>query len=146
MQSKLLSNDGDRVFILIVEPGEETFASIKDFAIDQHINAASVTAIGAFEKATLAFFDILSQQYNDIPVNVQSEVLSLMGDITLDEHGKPNPHLHAVLGLSDGHTRGGHFVRGYVRPTLEVIVRETPAALRRTYRPEFGIALIDPTA
>jgi predicted DNA-binding protein with PD1-like motif len=31
-----------------------------------------------------------------------------------------------------------------VRPTLEVVIRETPAELRRSYRPEFGIALIDP--
>ena len=146
MQSKLLSDDGDRVFMLVIEPGEEAFGTIKDFAIQHDINAASVTAIGAFEKATLAFFDLASQSYDDIPIDDQSEVLSLIGDITLDEKGKPNPHLHAVLGLADGHTRGGHFVKGYVRPTLEVIVRETPAELKRTYRPEFGIALIDTSA
>jgi uncharacterized protein len=146
MQSKLLSNDNDRVFMLVIEPGEEAFGIIRDFAIQHDINAASVTAIGAFEKATLAFFDLASQSYDDIPIDDQSEVLSLIGDITLDEKGKPNPHLHAVLGLSDGHTRGGHFVKGYVRPTLEVIVRETPAELKRTYRPEFGIALIDTSA
>lgn len=146
MQSKLLSNDSDRVFMLVIEPGEEAFGIIRDFAIQHDINAASVTAIGAFEKATLAFFDLASQSYDDIPINDQSEVLSLIGDITLDEKGKPNPHLHAVLGLADGHTRGGHFVKGYVRPTLEVIVRETPAELKRTYRPEFGIALIDTSA
>lgn len=146
MQSKLLSNDSDRIFMLVIEPGEEAFGIIKDFAIQHDINAASVTAIGAFEKATLAFFDLASQTYDDIPIDDQSEVLSLIGDITLDESGKPNPHLHAVLGFSDGHTRGGHFVKGYVRPTLEVIVKETPAQLRRTYRPEFGIALIDTSA
>jgi predicted DNA-binding protein with PD1-like motif len=146
MQSKLLSDDRERVFMLVIEPGEEAFGLIKDFAIRHDINAASVTAIGAFEKATLAFFDLASQSYDDIPIDDQSEVLSLIGDITLDENGRPNPHLHAVLGLADGHTRGGHFVKGYVRPTLEVIVRETPAELKRTFRPEFGIALIDPSA
>jgi len=146
MQSKLLSNDSDRVFMLVIEPGEEAFGIIKDFAVQHDINAASVTAIGAFEKATLAFFDLASQSYDDIPIDDQSEVLSLIGDITLDEKGKPNPHLHAVLGFYDGHTRGGHFVKGYVRPTLEVIVKETPAELKRTYRPEFGIALIDTSA
>lgn len=143
MHSKLLSNDSDRVFMLVIDPGEEAFGVIKDFAIGHDISAASVSAIGAFERATLAFFDLASQTYDDIPVDDQSEVLSLIGDITLDEKGTPNPHLHAVLGLSDGRTRGGHFVKGYVRPTLEVIVRETPAELRRRYRPEFGIALID---
>jgi predicted DNA-binding protein with PD1-like motif len=48
-----------------------------------------------------------------------------------------------VLGLSDGTTRGGHFLSGIVRPTLEVTVVETPAHLVRTRRPELGLALID---
>lgn len=143
MQSKMLLNDDERVFMLIVDPGEEAFETIRDFAIKQDITAASVTAIGAFETAMLAFFDLTSKSYLNIPVDAQSEVLSLIGDVTLDEKGKPNPHLHAVLGLADGHTRGGHFVNGYVRPTLEVIIRETPQELRRRYCPEFGIALID---
>jgi hypothetical protein len=53
------------------------------------------------------------------------------------------PHIHAVLGLSDGITRGGHLLEGHVWPTLEVVIRETDAALRKTYRPEIGLALID---
>jgi len=32
--------------------------------------------------------------------------------------------MHAVLGLSDGTTRGGHFLKGIVRPTLEVTIVE----------------------
>jgi len=51
--------------------------------------------------------------------------------------------MHAVLGLSDGSTRGGHLVEGIVHPTLEVIVTETPAHLHRKKKPELGIALID---
>lgn len=57
--------------------------------------------------------------------------------------GQPQPHLHAVLGLADGTTRGGHLLEGMVWPTLEVIVREAPAELRKTHRPEVGLALID---
>ena len=107
MQSKLLLNDDERVFMLIVDPGEEAFETIRDFSIKQDIAAASVTAIGAFETAMLAFFDLTSKSYVNIPVDAQSEVLSLIGDITLDERGKPNPYLHAVLGLANGHTHGG---------------------------------------
>ena len=61
MQSKVLTRGDERTFIVIVEPGEEAFHAIKTFARDNHINAASVTAIGAFETATLAFFDLKSQ-------------------------------------------------------------------------------------
>jgi len=67
----------------------------------------------------------------------------MIGDIAVDDEGKASLHLHVVLGLSDGTTRGGHFLEGHVRPTLEVMLRETPARLRRRKRPELGIALID---
>ncbi len=69
--------------------------------------------------------------------------MSLLGDITMGDDGQPSLHMHAVLGLSDGACRGGHFLSGIVRPTLEVTIVETPARLRRRKRPELGIALID---
>lgn len=144
MKSRLLAGGAERTFILIIDPEEEAFDAISRFARVENVNAASVTAIGAFATATLAFFDLETQDYQEIPVTEQSEVLSLLGDITLNENGVPNPHLHVVLGFADGSTRGGHFLKGVVRPTLEVIVRETPAELRRSYNREYGIALIDP--
>lgn len=144
MKSRLLASGAERTFILVIDPGEEAFEAIRRFARAENINAASVTAIGAFATATLAFFDLSTQDYREIPVADQSEVLSLIGDITLDEKDMPNPHLHVVLGFADGSTKGGHFLKGVVRPTLEVVIRETPAELRRSYNREFGIALIDP--
>ena len=48
-----------------------------------------------------------------------------------------------MLGLSDGTTRGGHLIEGRVFPTLEVVVTENPAELRKVMHPELGIALID---
>ncbi|WP_296072205.1 PPC domain-containing DNA-binding protein [uncultured Agrobacterium sp.] len=144
MKSRLLAGGAERTFILVIEPEEEAFEAIKRFAKRENINAASVTAIGAFSTATLAFFDLASKEYKEIPVNAQSEVLSMLGDIVLDENDTPNPHLHVVLGFADGATRGGHFLKGLVRPTLEVVIRETPAELRRSYSKDFGIALIDP--
>lgn len=144
MKSRMLVNGPERIFILIVEPEEEAFAKIREFAVENRIGAASVGAIGAFSSATLAFFDLAEKDYRDIPVGEQSEVLSLIGHIALDEKGRPGPHLHAVLGFADGSTKGGHFLQGFVRPTLEVVIRETPATLRRSFHPEFGLALIDP--
>jgi len=55
----------------------------------------------------------------------------------------PILHMHTVLGLSDGPTRGGHLLEGKVFPTLEVVVTETPAELRKVMHPDLGVALID---
>ena len=66
-----------------------------------------------------------------------------MGDIALSEDGKPSVHVHVVLGMKDGSTRGGHLLEGFVQPTLEVVLREMPRHLRRRKRAELGIALIE---
>ena len=75
-------------------------------------------------------------------VDEQCEVLSLIGDVAEGQDG-PSVHVHAVLGLSDGTTRGGHLLEGWVFPTLEAIIREAPAGLRKVMHPDIGIALID---
>jgi predicted DNA-binding protein with PD1-like motif len=71
-------------------------------------------------------------------------VLSALGDIAIGGDGKPSLHLHVVLGLSDGSTRGGHLLEAIVYSTLEIVIRETPAHLRRKKHVGFGIALLDP--
>ncbi len=144
MKSKLAwAAAGERVYIVILDAGEEAFASIGSFAGECGLTGATITAIGAFEHATVGWFDLREKQYRRIRVGQQCEAVSLVGDIAIDDTGKPSVHLHAVLGLSDSTTRGGHFLEGIVRPTLEVTVTETPLHLRRTRRPELGIALID---
>lgn len=144
MKHKLLVSDaGERTYILVLDEGDEAFRCITDFAERESLTAASITAIGAFRAATIAFFEFDTKHYRKIPVEVQSEVLSMLGDIAVDDEGKASLHLHVVLDFPDGSTKGGHLVEGYVRPTLEVMLRETSADLRRRTRPDLGIALID---
>ncbi|MDF2119501.1 DNA-binding protein [Roseiarcaceae bacterium H3SJ34-1] len=144
MKSKLLADrDGMRTFVVVLDQGEEAFATLSKFAAEEAIGAASLTALGAFEAATVGWFDFASKNYRKIPVSEQCEVLSLIGDVAIGDDGKPSLHAHAVLGLSDGSTRGGHLLKGMVRPTLEVMVVEAPPHLRRKKRADLGIALID---
>jgi hypothetical protein len=90
---------------------------------------------------TLGYFDWPKKEYQKIPVREQVEVLSLIGDVA-QKAGKPTVHAHVVVGRSDGSTRGGHLIEAHVRPTLEVILVETPAHLRKEHDPESGLALI----
>ena len=143
MKSKLIAGNPAPVHVVILDSGEEAFASLTKFANEAKVSAASLTAIGAFERATIGWFDLASKSYRKIDVNEQCEVLSAMGDVALGDDGKASLHVHVVLGLSDGSTRGGHFLSGIVRPTLEVVLTEAPVKLRRRKRPELGIALVD---
>ena len=142
MKSKSIAGEKERTFVLILDQGEEAFKAITEFANQQGVSGASVSAVGAFAEAKVGWFDLSAKKYKPIPVIEQCEVLSLLGDVAEGDDGKASLHLHAVLGLQDGSVRGGHLLSGSVRPTLEVTIRETVAHLRRKKRPDLGIALI----
>ena len=117
-------------------------AGLKQFAGAEHLHAAHFTAIGAFASLTVAWFDLEKKAYQPIQISEQVEVLSLIGDVA-ESKGKPAVHAHICVAKKDGSAHGGHLQAGRVRPTLELIVVESPAHLRKSFRPEFGLALID---
>jgi uncharacterized protein len=143
MKSRSVIIGSQRIFVLVLETGEEAFKKMTDFANQEQIDGASISAIGAFEKAKVGWFDLKARTYRPIDVNEQCEVLGLTGDVALGDDQKASLHLHAVLGLKDGTVRGGHFLSGQVRPTLEVTIRETVSHLRRKRRDDLGVALMD---
>jgi uncharacterized protein len=142
MRSKLLhESNGQRTFAVVLDKGDEAAGELVEFARRNDVTGAAITAVGACREATLAYFDPDLMQYHDIPVTQQAEVLSLLGDIATKD-GEPALHAHAVLGLRDGSTVGGHLQRAAVWPTLEVIVTESPSHLRKRVDRETGLALI----
>jgi predicted DNA-binding protein with PD1-like motif len=134
-------HQGQRTYPLVFEAGDEAMAGLKQFAEQHNLGAAQITGIGAFRDVTLGYFNWEKKEYQKIPVNEQVEVLSLIGDVA-QEKGKPKVHVHILVGRSDGSTRGGHLMEGHVRPTLEVILTESPAHLRKEHDEESGPALI----
>lgn len=143
MKSKLLNwESGPRTFAIIFEQGDELMAGLDEFAKQQQLTGSHFTAIGAFSQATLGYFQRDKMEYKEIPVNEQVEVLSMVGNIALKEDDY-KVHAHVVLGKSDGSTLGGHIQDAKVWPTLEVILVEEPAYLKRTIDETTGLALID---
>jgi predicted DNA-binding protein with PD1-like motif len=142
MQSKLLHDaDGQRTYAVILATGDEVMSSLKDFATREKITAAQISAIGALSDVTLAYFDWDKKEYTKIPVREHVEVASLLGDIA-EADGKPALHLHIVIGKRDGTAMAGHLNAAHVRPTIEVIITESPAHLCKHHDPESGLALI----
>jgi predicted DNA-binding protein with PD1-like motif len=142
MKSKVVEDADVVTYVVVCDPGDEAVSALTQFAQAEGLEAAQITAVGAFEHAIVGWFDRVARDYRRIPVDEQCEVLSLIGDIAVGQDG-PILHVHAVLGLSDGTTRGGHLLEGRVFPTLEAVVTEAPAQLRKVMQPDIGIALID---
>jgi predicted DNA-binding protein with PD1-like motif len=142
MRSKMLNDGPEQTYALIFDKGDEPVSLISAFAREHKIGAARLSAIGAFSELVLGYFDWEKKEYQRIPVREQVEVLSLLGDIALGEKGEPKLHAHIVVGKRDGTAHGGHLLEGRVRPTLEVLLIQSPAALQKVHDPETGLALI----
>lgn len=143
MKTKLLNKDnGQRTFAIVFEMDDEMISGLERFTKEQQLLGSHFTAIGAFSRVTLEFFQRENMEYKKIPVNEQVEVLSLTGNIAIKGDGY-KVHAHVVLGRADGSALGGHIQEARVWPTLEVVLVEEPAYLRRTIDEETGLALID---
>jgi hypothetical protein len=141
MRAKVIDEVGERTWALVFDVGDEVVSTLSQFASLHQLTAARFTAIGAFSDATLGYFDAEKKAYEKIPVREQVEVLSLIGDVALDG-SQPKIHAHVVVGKRDGSAHGGHLLEARVRPTLEVMLVESPARLARVYDPDSGLALI----
>ena len=143
MRHKLLhENGGQRTYAVILETGEEVMDCLKRFVAAEKVRAAQLTAIGAFSDAVLLYFNWGRKEYQRIAVLEQVEVASLIGDVAEEPSGEAALHVHLVLGKQDGAAMAGHLGEAHVRPTLEVIVTESPAHLRKRKDPQSGLALI----
>jgi predicted DNA-binding protein with PD1-like motif len=127
--------------VVVFGTGEEAMAGLREFARAANLAGSHFTAIGAFSDAVLGFFDPDTKQYVKTPVREQVEVLSLLGNVA-QHQGRPKVHAHVVVGKRDGAALGGHLMEAHVRPTLEVIVVESPRHLERSSDESTGLALL----
>jgi predicted DNA-binding protein with PD1-like motif len=106
--------------------GDEILSGLTELAKTKGITAAQITGLGGLSSALLAFGDpsIGSFVFKLIPIDEKSELVSLDGTVSLRD-GEPSVHLHAVVALSDGTTRGGHVLELHVAPVAEVTILAT---------------------
>jgi uncharacterized protein len=111
MQYKRLNQDSDlRSYAIVLDTGEEVMGCLQKFVTAEQISAAQIAAIRAFSDVVLMYFDWETKDY-------------LLR----------TSHL-VVVGKRTGAALAGHLAEGHVRPTLEVIVTESPTYLRKDKR------------
>ncbi len=143
MKSKLIAAvDGSRTYALVFDEGDEVVCQLTTFAEYEALTAASFKGIGAFSDVLLGYFDWERKEYAEIPLDEQVEVLSLIGDVATRDR-EPKVHAHVVVGRRDASAHGGHLLSAHVRPTLELVLEESPVHLRKRHDDETGLALID---
>jgi predicted DNA-binding protein with PD1-like motif len=141
MKTKLINNDTQKTYAVILDSGDEVTDCLKTFAREYQLSAAHFTAIGAFKNVTTGFYDFSIKDYRENKMDEQVEVLTLAGDVSLYK-GEPKVHAHVVVGNRNGTAFGGHLLKAVAHPTLEVMITESPAYLKREMDEASGIPLI----
>ena len=131
-------------YVIVLAKGDEVMSGLTDFARENKVTSASFTAIGAFSRATVAWFDDSRKEFKLIPIKQQVELVSMIGDITL-VNDKPAVHTHVSVASSDGTVRGGHVISAFVFPTLELFMTVYPTPLHKQPDEATGLELIDPS-
>jgi predicted DNA-binding protein with PD1-like motif len=118
-------------------------AGLTSFASKEGITAAELSGIGAFTSAVIGFYNLEAKEYDRIPVEEETEVLSILGNLSIVEDEGPRVHAHVSLGTRDGSAIGGHLFEARCGATLEIFVREEPGEPRRVPDPNAGLPLLD---
>jgi uncharacterized protein len=142
-KAALLADGDAKTYLLEFRTGQEVMQGLLAFARKHKLVAGHLTGIGAVSDAVLGYFDPEIKAYLRNHEKGQAEVLSLTGNLALD-NDEPFFHVHVALGLRDGAARGGHLFKATVRPTVELVLNTYPRAVRRKIDPETGLPLLDP--
>jgi len=106
-------------YYVSIKPDVFLLETLKIFAKDRGIWAASLSGLGFLKNQDLAFYDIVQKKYLIKHFSDPAELLSLNGNIgILDE--KPFIHAHVVLGNRNYETFGGHLIEAEVAAAAEI--------------------------
>jgi predicted DNA-binding protein with PD1-like motif len=141
-RAALLSDGEAKTYLLVFRTGQEVMKGLLAFARKHQLVAGHLTGIGAVRDAVIGYFDPQTKTYLRNHEKGQAEVLSLTGNLALDNN-EPFFHVHIALGQRDGSARGGHLFAATVRPTVELVLTAYPKAVRRQIDPESGLPLLD---
>ncbi len=91
----------------------ELVQSLAELCRSKGIEAGAFTAIGAFKRARLGYYDQKNLKYREIGVESPHEMASCVGNVSVSD-GKPFVHVHVVLADEKGNTKAGHLLEGTV--------------------------------
>lgn len=126
--------------VVRIDRGEEILAAVKEIAGAEHIQLASVSALGATNDFTVGVYNVDEKQYHANDFKGNFEIVSLTGTInTMD--GEFYTHLHMSAGDEKGRVFGGHLNRAVVSAVCEMVITVIDGVVDRRFSEEIGLNL-----
>lgn len=123
-----------------IDRGEEILAAVREIAGAEHIQLASISALGATNDFTVGVYNVDEKQYHANDFKGNFEIVSLTGTInTMD--GEFYTHLHMSAGDEKGQVFGGHLNRAVVSAVCEMVITVIDGVVDRRFSEEIGLNL-----
>lgn len=124
-----------------IDKGEEILEKIKEIALEEKIELASIHALGAICDFTVGVFKTEEKEYIASDFKGNFEIVSLTGTITtMDDEFYS--HIHMSAGNEKGEVFGGHLNRAIVSATCEMVINVVNGKVNRYFDQEVGLNLL----
>lgn len=134
MQSK----QEDNLIFVRLFPGEEVMESLEKICREYEVETAVVlSGLGQLGEFELGFFKEKGD-YAPETLSEPHELVSLNGNVSKQEDEYVF-HLHAVLSDEYKKVKGGHFMKGVVSITAEIVLLRTDLKIKRILEDETGL-------
>ena len=131
------SAEQDGILFVRLFPGEDVPSSLASACRERGITSGVVlSGIGMLRDVELSFFSGTGYDTHAFPQPM--ELVSLSGNIARDGDGILI-HAHAALASRDGQMMGGHFSKGTVEVTAEIVILRTQVPAERRADPKTGL-------
>lgn len=128
--------------IMRIDKGEEIVDTVKQFCTQHNIKLASVSAIGAINKAKVGILMQESKEFRPKELSGSMEIVSLLGTVT-QMKGEVYLHFHIALADSECNVFGGHLNAAWVGATCELVLDVVEGQVDRKFSEEIGLNLFD---
>lgn len=111
------------IHVVRLATGTDLLDGITRYVIDNGIEAAWLTYLGAVSTASLRYYDQDMRVYRDFTLDQHLEVLSGVGNVSLLD-ATPFVHTHAAFADAAGGAFGGHLDTGTIVWAIEIRLQE----------------------
>lgn len=138
--------EGNTLYIR-VDKGQKIVETIRRICQKEHIHGGYFTGIGACCEAVLATWDVEKKEFSTHQLQGMLELVSLLGNISLEKDGTPYIHCHGTFSYVDAAGKlsvaAGHLVDATIGYTGEVVLHVAEKPINRMYDVAAGIDVWD---
>jgi uncharacterized protein len=130
-------------WLIRMQKGERLSEQLEQFFKETKLEGAWISGVGGALEAEFGIFDLAKKEYVFQTFPGPLEILSLQGNISLDEDGNKMFHLHGAFSGPGNKAVGGHVKDLVVGATLELFTHRTYKPVHRKFDEEIGLKLLD---